>query len=156
MPNASSARWPADWPAPGDIDLAEQDLPHASATTEWWYQNCHLTTLSGRKLSLFASFFRIVVGRDEETKERIHAHSATWAIADADAGKLHAISKVDQDAPRLGLEKLNRGEGTKDQRLRRAMREVLEQGKVPWPDRLFDGPVHVSGRRLELDFAGDR
>ncbi len=156
MTTETPARWPADWPLPGDIDLDVQDLPHASATTEWWYQNCHLVTATGRKLSLFASFFRIVVGRDEQTKQRVHAHSLTWAIIDADSGKYHTVSKVDQDAPRLGLQKLDRGEGTQDQRLRRAMREVLEKGKVPWPDRLFDRPIHVGDRRLELDFAGDR
>lgn len=155
MSHALPDRWPADWPSPGDINLAEQDLPHASATTEWWYQNCHLTTLSGRKLSLFSSFFRIVVGIDEVTKQRVHAHSITWAIADVDGKVLHTVSKVDQDAPRLGLEKLDRGEGTHDKRLRRAMREVLEKGQVPWPDRLFEDPIFVSERRLELDFAGD-
>ena len=36
---------PPDWPGPGAIDLSVQDLPHGSATLEWWYLNCHLRTL---------------------------------------------------------------------------------------------------------------
>src|SRR5438067_437372 len=41
----------SDWPGPGPIDLALHDLPHASASTEWWYVNAHVETEDGRPLS---------------------------------------------------------------------------------------------------------
>lgn len=145
---------PHDWPAPGAIDLAIHDLPHASSTTEWWYLNAHLTTVDGRSLSVFASFFRVIKGRDEDTKELLYGHSLTWALSDADAGRYVGESLVDRDAPRLGLEKLDRGEGASDPRLRAAIREILERGNVPYPDRMFAREPTVSTRRLELDFDG--
>jgi hypothetical protein len=56
---------PADWPPLGPIDLTLADLPHASADTEWWYVNGHVNDeATGHDLSFFASFFRIVKGRD--------------------------------------------------------------------------------------------
>lgn len=145
---------PTDWPREGPIDLLRHDPPHASSGTEWWYLNCHLRLADDRSVSLFAAFFRIVTGRDEQTKQPEHAHSLTWAMLDADTGKYYAESRVDKRAPALGLEKLDRGEGPDDPRLRRAMREVLAKGRVPYPDRLFDGEVFVSQDRLELDFSG--
>ena len=145
---------PTDWPVSGPIDLQRHDPPHASSGTEWWYYNCHVTLADGRDMSLFAAFFRIVVGRDEDTKQPVHAHSLTWALLDADRGTYYAESRVDKSAPQLGLEKLDRGEGTQDPRLRRAMREVLLKGKVPYPDRVFDGDVFVADHGLELDFSG--
>ncbi|AKF05864.1 polyprenyl synthetase family protein [Sandaracinus amylolyticus] len=147
---------PTDWPLPGPIDLDLHDLPHASSTTEWWYVNSHLEVAGGRRLALFASFFRILSGVDERTKERQHAHSLTWAIVDLDRGEYVADSLVDKQAPRIGLEKLERGEGTRDPRLRRAIREVLVKGEVPLPDRMFEGDVTVATRRLELDYDGQR
>ena len=148
--------WPADWPDDGPIELDIHDLPHASSQTEWWYVNAHFNTPDGRNLALFASFFRIVSGRDEATKELQHAHSATWALVDLDAKRYYHESRVDKEAPRLGLDKLERGEGTKDPRLRRALREILERGNVPYPDHMFDGDVFVHDRRLDLDFDGLR
>src|SRR5688572_6369863 len=73
---------PADWPGPGPIDLAVHDLPHASSTLEWWYVNAHLATASGRDVSLFASFFRTAVGRNEDAGNHIYAHALTWALVD--------------------------------------------------------------------------
>jgi hypothetical protein len=32
-----------DWPKPGPLDLAIEDLPHCTASTEWWYYNSHFT-----------------------------------------------------------------------------------------------------------------
>lgn len=156
MSEHSIARWPEDWPAPGPIDLRLHDLPHSSSTTEWWYLNTHVQTASGRSLSLFASFFRIVTGRDETTKALQYAHSVTWALADADSGRYFACSRVDPRAPQLGLQKLERGEGTRDQRLRRAIREVLERGNVPWPDRLLSREGYVATDKLAIDFDGER
>ena len=145
---------PADWPAPGPIDLARHDAPHPSSSTEWWYVNSHFRTETGRELSLFASFFRIIKGRDPQTQELQHAHSVTWALTDRASGKYYTESRVDKDAPRLGLQKLDRGEGTQDKRLRRAIRELLERGQVPHPDVMFKGEVFVDPQHLHLDFDG--
>jgi geranylgeranyl pyrophosphate synthase/predicted secreted hydrolase len=147
---------PKDWPLPGPIDLATHDLPHKSSATEWWYLNSHLTAADGRRLSLFAAFFRIVKGRDEKTKEPTWAHSLTWALSDADGRVYHGESRVDPCAPEMGLERIRKGRGSRDPRLNRAISEILERGRVPTPDRVFDGDVFVNQRRLELDFAGAR
>ncbi len=147
---------PEDWPGAGPIDLDAHDPPHTSSTTEWWYVNSHLVTATGRTMSLFASFFRIVSGREEDTGAPIHAHSLTWALVDVEKKKYWPESRVDRSAPELGLKKVDRGEGSNDPRLRRAMREVLVKGHVPYPDRMFEGEVKVATDRLDLDFDGQR
>jgi len=147
---------PADWPASGPIDLAIHDLPHASALTEWWYLHAHLTLEDGRSLALFASFFRIAKGQDAETRETLYAHSMTWSLSDLDGARYVSDTLVDRASPELGLERLERGEGTQDPRVRRALREMLERGAVPYPDHLFEAEPHVNRRRLELDFDGNR
>ncbi|MBL6876073.1 MAG: hypothetical protein ISR01_04690 [Chitinophagales bacterium] len=48
---------PSDWPKGDVIDLDIHDLPHDSSTTEWWYINSHITSNTGKKYSVFASFF---------------------------------------------------------------------------------------------------
>lgn len=145
-------RRPADWPAPGPIDLALHDLPHASSTTEWWYLKAHVETVDGRGFSLFAAFFRVLRGRDETTGELQYAHSLTWALSDPGRRRYVTQSLVDRSAPSLGIQKLDRGEGTRDVRIRRAMREVCARDKVPYPDRMFARTPHVAQRRLELEF----
>jgi geranylgeranyl pyrophosphate synthase/predicted secreted hydrolase len=146
----------ADWPSEGPIDLAVHDLPHRSSATEWWYVNTHVTTTDGQELSLFAAFFRIIKGKDEKTGEPLYAHSATWALSDVGSKTYVARSFVDPSAPKMGLERIKNGRGSRDPRLNRAISEILERGRVPAPDRIFDGPVHVGERRFELDFAGAR
>lgn len=146
---------PHDWPAAGPIDLSLHDLPHASSTTEWWYVNAHLTGADGRAYSLFAAFFRIVNGkRADGTLE--YAHSLTWALSDVAKGEYLARSFVDANAPAIGLERIKRGQGARDERLNRAVSEVLKQGRVPLPDRMFSGPVKVATDTLALDFSGAR
>lgn len=144
--------FPGDWPQPGPIDLELHDLPHASSTTEWWYLKAHLRTIDGRDFSIFAAFFRILKGKDERSGELQYAHSLTWALCDPERGRYLGSSRVDPEAPALGLQKLDRGEGVRDPRLRRAMREVLEKDRIPKPDRLFSEPVFVNPERLELEF----
>jgi geranylgeranyl pyrophosphate synthase/predicted secreted hydrolase len=149
-------RTPLDWPGPGPIDLAVHDLPHRSSATEWWYVNSHLTLADGRALSVFAAFFRIVKGRDEQSGALTYAHSCTWAISDVGSKRYLAQSRVDPSAPEMGKERIQKGRGSRDPRLNRAMLEILEQGRLPAPDRIFEGPVFVGERKLELDFAGAR
>lgn len=146
----------ADWPGPGPIDLAVHDLPHKSSATEWWYVNTHVRAADGNELSLFAAFFRIVKGKDEKTGAPTYAHSCTWAISEVATKTYVARSRVDPEAPKMGLERIKKGRGSRDPRLNRAMAEVLERGSLPAPDKIFDGPVFVGDRRFELDFAGAR
>jgi geranylgeranyl pyrophosphate synthase/predicted secreted hydrolase len=145
----------ADWPPAGPIDLAVHDLPHRSSITEWWYVNTHVQTVDGQELSLFAAFFRVIEGKTESGAPR-YAHSCTWALSDVTTKTYVARSFVDASAPQMGLERIKNGRGSRDPRLNRAISEILERGKVPAPDRIFDGPVHVGERRFELDFAGAR
>lgn len=154
VPNSDFADRPSDWPKPGPIDLNEHDLPHGSSTTEWWYLNTHLTTVNGRNLSLFAAFFRIVSARNPDGTND-YAHSLTWAISDADTKEYFPHCLVDAKSPEIGLDKLKRGHGSKDERLNRAMEESLKKGTVPRPDRIFSAPVIVARDRLALDFGGN-
>jgi geranylgeranyl pyrophosphate synthase/predicted secreted hydrolase len=142
-------------PDDGTLDLATHDLPHSSSATEWWYVNCHLKTESGKELSLFASFFRIILEIDEETGAPRHAHALNWAISDPASGKYYADSRVDQCAPEVGLKRLDRGEWKTDPLLRQALRELLERGQVPHPDRLIEGPILVDQQKLALDYGGN-
>lgn len=150
------SNYPSDWPGPGPVNLAIHDLPHRSSAAEWWYVNGHFEMADGRKLSIFAAFFRIIHGRDKVTKEAKYAHSVTWALSDATGKIYHAESRVDKRAPEIGLERIKQGRGSKDPRLNRAITEVLEKGRTPAPDRMFEGDVFVGERRLELDFDGAR
>ena len=154
--NVGISRYPMDWPPNGPIDLDVHDLPHRSSATEWWYINAHLESPTGNSYGIFASFFRVVVDVDKQTNEPVYAYSLTWAVSDLQAKRYLQASFVDRDAPRLGREKLDRGEGTSDRRLRRAMREIIDKGNVPYPDRIFAGDPVVSKERLDLDFAGAR
>lgn len=147
--------FPSDWPVPGPIDLSTHDLPHASATTEWWYVNAHLIAADGRALSLFAAFFRIVDGKRPDGSPE-YAHSLTWALSDVAKGEYLARSLVDANAPTIGLERIKQGSGARDERLNRAVSEVLRAGRVPLPDRFFPGPVQVATDRLALDYGGLR
>lgn len=154
--DVTASPFPADWPGPGPIDLAVHDLPHASSTTEWWYLNTHFETPDGRRLSLFAAFFRIIKGSNPQTRSLEHAHSLVWALSDVDRGIYFSESRVDPSAPQMGLERIKSGRGSRDPRLNRAISEILERGRVPKPDRMFDAPVFVHDRKLELDFGGAR
>lgn len=145
---------PADWPGAGPIDLARHDLPHRSSTLEWWYLNGHLQDALGRSHSFFASFFQIAVGRDAATGERLYAHALTWALIDADGGRYHSESLVDRDAAVLALARLDRGFGPREPRLRRALREMLESGRVPAPDTPMRRKAAVDWHRMSLDFDG--
>ncbi len=140
------------WPQSGPIDLEQHDLPHAAADTEWWYVNTHVETSDGRTLGLFAAFFRIISKVDEATGAITYAHSMTWALSEPAAKRYIGESRVDERSPQLGLERLKNDRGTKDERLNRAMAEILERDQVPTPDRVFDGAVRVATDRLHLEY----
>lgn len=146
---------PSDWPGSGPLDLAVHDLPHRSSTLEWWYVNAHSETTEGRHYSLFAAFFRQVRGRDPKTKAPQYHHSITWGLLDVDGQVAHHASRVDRSAPEEGLKRMRRGLGSKDPRINRAMASVLEKGRIPKPDRVFDERVVVGSERLELRYGDD-
>jgi predicted secreted hydrolase len=147
---------PDDWPGPGPIDLGVHDLPHASSALEWWYVNTHVETTDGRELGLFAAFFRELKGHHPETGEPEYAHSITWALSDAGRERFYPYCAVDAGAPEFGLRKLDAGAGVEDERLNRAMREVLTRGRIPGPTRLLETDAVVQRERLELDYGGDQ
>src|SRR5215468_3035883 len=53
------------------------------------------------------------------------------------------------------MKRIRRGLGGKDHKLNRAITEILERGNVPSPDRVFEGRVHVSLDRLNLQYGPD-
>jgi geranylgeranyl pyrophosphate synthase/predicted secreted hydrolase len=142
-----------DWPKPGPIDLSVHDAPHGSSSTEWWYLHAHVETDDGHPVSFFAAFFRVVKpGKPGEAPT--YGHSITWALTDLKTGAYYPDSRVDPTFPKMGVERIKAGRGSKDARVNRAMLEVLEKGKVPTPDRIFEGSVNVAQGSLSLDYAG--
>lgn len=146
---------PPDWPAAGPVDLSLHDRPHGSSTTEWWYTNGHCVVSEGRRYSFFAAFFRKVQGQLSNSATPRYVHSLTWSLLDVDAQKNHPVTRVDANAASEGLRRIKGGYGSRDDRLNRAICEMLERGVVPKPDRVFDAPVRVSLEELDLDFGGD-
>lgn len=145
----------ADWPKEGPIDLSIHDLPHASSTTEWWYMHSHIKAKGGRNLSLFASFFRHAISIDKKTNTPNYAHSVIWGISDIDNKKYHTVSLVDKRAPKLGLERLKKGELVKDPFIRRAAIEMLSKGVMPYPDELLIKDPTISQKTLYLNYDGN-
>ncbi|WP_019500413.1 polyprenyl synthetase family protein [Pseudanabaena sp. PCC 6802] len=147
---------PQNWPAQGPIDLAIHDLPH-NAAIEWWYINSHFTTTDGRSLSLFASFFRKIIGYDDATQEPQYGHALTWALSDTDNHRYHAVSLGDRSGPKTVLEMMDGGEKIlQDPWMERTLRKMLEAGKIPAPDRMFAGEAYAASDRLELNYDGSR
>ncbi|MEK7066529.1 MAG: lipocalin-like domain-containing protein, partial [Patescibacteria group bacterium] len=119
--------FPSDWPVPGPIDLSTHDLPHASATTEWWYVNAHLIAADGRALSLFAAFFRIVDGKRPDGSPE-YAHSLTWALSDVAKGEYLARNGVTQLATEVA---------------KKYPMSVLFAGQLVFPkETIFSGILH--------------
>ncbi len=144
-----------DWPKEGPIDLKIHDLPHASSSTEWWYMHTHIVTKDNRELSLFASFFRHAIDFDKKTNKPNYAHSVIWGISDVKNKKYHTVSLVDKRAPKLGLERLKKGELVKDPFIRRSAIEMLSKGVMPYPDELLLKDPVISNKTLSLNFDGN-
>ena len=145
-----------DWPEPGPIDLAVHDLPHASSTLEWWYINSHLELDGGRRIGVFAAFFRQLASDPQQAGGRDYTHSVAWGVSLV--GEARFIDKVAVDplAPEVGLRNLDSGARRDDPRVERAFREVLQQGKIPGPTRMFKTAPQVYDDNLFLDYDGDR
>jgi len=147
---------PPDWPGPGPIDLRVQDLPHASSSIEWWYLHGHLTLEGGREGSLFSAFFRKKMGTEETLREgRAWRHHLAWAFTE-EGGRNICSTLLDPATPADALHHLLSGRGSSDHRVRRALLEVVEQGRIPGPDRLLRAPGLVATDRLSFDLDGNR
>jgi geranylgeranyl pyrophosphate synthase/predicted secreted hydrolase len=142
---------PEDWPGPGPIDLEVHDLPHGSSTLEWWYVNTHLQLEGGRQVSIFAAFFRQAASADG----RHFTHSIAWGMSFPQEGDYCCRVAVDALAPGVGLANLDAGVKGDDERVERALREVLSRGHVPGPTRMLNETPSVAQDRLALDFSGD-
>ncbi|WP_437915560.1 polyprenyl synthetase family protein [Sorangium sp. So ce302] len=138
---------PADWPAPGPIDLDVHDRPHASSDLEWWYVNSYLETEGGRRLGVFAAFFR------QRVADSRHAHFVTWALTGEDGGYAATV-RVDDATRELALLKVDQARSL-DERSRRALREILARGAVPLPTRRIDGAARVDDGSLSLSYGAD-
>jgi geranylgeranyl pyrophosphate synthase/predicted secreted hydrolase len=149
----TSSTIPVDWPAPGPIDLSAHDLPHASSAMEWWYVNAHLSAEDGRELSLFAAFFR--VDTTDGDKPREYGHFLTWGIVDPLRNRFYPHTLLDPKSPSIALHDLDNGSAPRDQRVSRALREMLVQGRVPLPDRLMEREGRVKLDALDIDFDGN-
>jgi geranylgeranyl pyrophosphate synthase/predicted secreted hydrolase len=145
-----------DWPGAGPIDLCVHDAPHASSTLEWWYVNAHLELAGGRPVAVFAAFFRQLAREGEDGRPRAYTHSVAWGISLSDERRYVSKVAVDTLAPEVGLKNLDSGAKNDDQRIERAYREILQQGKIPGPTRMFHAPPQVGESWLELDYDGDR
>ena len=151
---AVSHFFPSDWPKEGPIDLKIHDLPHDSSSTEWWYMHSHIQA-GERNFSVFASFFKSAFGYDKKTKKVEYGYSVIWAISDLDKKKYHTVSLVDKRAPKIGIERIKKGELVKDPHLKRAALEMLAKGVVPYPDELLKNDPILSTDKLFLDFDGN-
>lgn len=117
--------------------------------------NSHVRSISGREFAVFAAFFREVCGVDPGSREPRHAHSVSWAVCDLSRERYYPKVALDAAAPALGLAKLRAGAGGTDERSSRALREVLERGRVPGPTRMFDSAARVARQGLKLSYGSD-
>ena len=113
--------------------------------------NSHLKSDSGRELSLFASFFRIVVGFDKQRNDYVYSHAVTWGLTDADAKKYYCYSYLDPSAKEYMLHTIDE-ETALDRYLCKSLKEVFGRNKLPLPDQELSGKVFVSQDELFLDY----
>ena len=105
---------------------------------------------------MFASFFLLLLELDMKTGLHNYAYYLTWAISDLDNKTYYPISLVDKQAPKIGLERLQKGDVVRDPYLKKAALEVVKRGKVPFPDEMFTGKVGLSWETLDINYDGNR
>ena len=62
---------------------------------------------------------------------------------------------VDKRAPKLGLERLKKGELVKDPFIKKAAIEMLSKGVMTYPDELLTKDPIISNKNLSLNFDGN-
>lgn len=134
-------------------DLAIHDAPHTDADTEEWHINCHVRDARDEELSVFATFSRMAFPDPADGDERMLAHAVVWAVSDPATKAYHPASIVDQRIPGYVKHRLCSIPGV-DTRMRRALAEVFDHGRVPLPDHLMETAPVVEPDGLHLAFDG--
>eukprot|EP00026_Physarum_polycephalum_P002234 Phypoly_transcript_02239.p1 GENE.Phypoly_transcript_02239~~Phypoly_transcript_02239.p1 ORF type:complete len:803 (+),score=118.41 Phypoly_transcript_02239:351-2759(+) len=141
----------------GPINLQEQDLPHNSAATEWWYVNGHLhidgILTSSPPFSFFAVFLK-----HHFQENSAPACAFSWAIVDTrdldtGNGKYYTDSVLDVISTAVFKAKLENGNHNLDKLIADAILDMLKKGVVPAPDRCVSTSAKLSqSSPLVLDF----
>jgi geranylgeranyl pyrophosphate synthase/predicted secreted hydrolase len=122
---------------------------------EWWYVNGHLSAEDGREFSLFAAFFRVDTG-DAGSGATEYSHFLAWGLVDLDQGRFYPNTLLDPKSPATALKDLDNGNGPRDERIARALREIFVRGRVPLPDHLMRREARVRLDALDIDLDGNR
>lgn len=136
------------------VDLSIHDLPQEISPIESWELNGYLKDEKAREYSIFAAFFRHADRVDSKTGKWDYAYSCTWSITDIANQSYLFHSSVDAKSVEIALETIRAQERLRNSPFAMVLAEMLKQGRVPLPDRMFDGPVKMAIDRLSLDFAG--
>lgn len=105
-------------------------------------------------MSLFAGFFRSVIGYNADTDKLVYAHAATWAITDAETNQHYYYSNLDPKLKKYILENLDK-ETDLDKFLCQSLKEILQRDVLPLPDMEMKGDIIVSQEKLYLDYGGN-
>ncbi|GET87907.1 polyprenyl synthase, putative [Leishmania tarentolae] len=135
-----SEDWPQHFPPRGTVPDAERyDQCISGSTLQWWYANAHLTVKGEDKSSLafFVSFFR-QAGDNCPTATTKYYDACVWALIDLENEKYYADSALDPESiDQLKLRLDPTVMGRKLEHVEGALLELLNQGRVPRPDRLL-------------------
>ncbi len=122
--------------------------PHDASTIEWWYWNSFLTTESGKKYAVVASFFR--TGLTPQNK----GHYLIFSLADLDVKTKTAYSYLDKNNRQLlqaylPLTAMRNPDDPRPMQLLAA----LQKNQLPAPHRAFPGVADVTtGTRFRIAF----
>lgn len=162
--------WKQDWPNKnnGTIDLKIDDLPHSSATTEWWYVNSHLSATrvdpsqereqnqdQKYNFSLFASFFNCMYDKQKEVKK--YDQFVTWGITNMNENSYFFDCLLGKEMPNV-VKNMFKDEKSRnfDHNIRKSFLEMVENDmdnrNFPGPDRVVtdEKDVRLSMNTLDI------
>lgn len=120
------------------------------------YVNSHLkSTESDKELSLFACFFRSVIGFDEANQEYIYSHVVQFAITDDETNKHYSYSMLESNSKPYIRDNLDKENKALDPHLHQSIQEMLARDALPLPDMDMEGDVVVKKDALFLDYGGN-
>jgi len=122
--------------------------PHDASTIEWWYWNSFLTTESGKKYAVVASFFRTGLTPDKK------GHYLIFSLADLETNTKTAYSYLDK-ANRQLLQAYLPLVAMRDPNDPRPMQLLasLQKNELPAPHRSLPGVAEVTtGTRFRIAF----
>jgi len=137
---------------PVPLDLSVLDLPHRDSNLEWWYLNAHITTETGDPYSLFVSFFKLIIGKDEASGQYRYAHTVIWGLTDVTRRRYIRDAIVDHSTPSYALSMM---EGQDKNPMRSALMEVFRKGKIPLPDRFPLSEIYCCTESLHISIEHD-